>query len=135
MLSTRLSDYKNTVMDVLILEDSSLLRGMLIDVLASVAGIRVVGEAEDEATGLELTERLKPDLVIIDLELVTGSGIGYLTRLREHQEIYGSPLAVIFSNHSSAILRRRCESIGIDGYFDKSYQLEELISFIHNQCD
>jgi DNA-binding NarL/FixJ family response regulator len=120
---------------VLIVEDSRLLREMLTDVLSSVDNVCVVAEAEDESTGLSLMESRQPDLVIVDLELSSGSGIGILTALHSDRNRYGDPKAVVFTNHGSSVLRRRCESLGIDGFFDKSYQLDDLIDYVQTERD
>ncbi len=123
------------VFDVVIIEDSMLLREMLVDVLSSVDDVSVVGEAEDQSGGLHSMETKQPHLVIIDLELKAGSGIGVLTALSNDRERYGNPKTVIFTNHGSSVLRRRCEDLGVDGFFDKSYQLDDLIDFIQNERD
>lgn len=124
-----------TVFEILIIEDSRLLREMLADVLSSLGDVAVVAEADDEASGLALMKSHRPDLVIVDLELAAGSGIGVLAALHKDGERYGNPKAVVFTNHGSAILRRRCENLGIDGFFDKSYQLDDLIDFILSARD
>jgi DNA-binding NarL/FixJ family response regulator len=108
---------------------------MLVDVLSSVDSVRVVAEAEDQASGLNLTERHHPDLVIVDLELGDGSGIGVLAELSRNRGRYGDPRTVVFTNHGSSVLRSRCEALGVDGFFDKSYQLNDLIDYIQIQRD
>ncbi len=122
-------------MDVVIIEDSRLLREMLADVLSSVDYIAVVAEAEDQETGLRLIEDHQPDVVIVDLELSAGSGIGVLSALNDARGRYGDPKAVVFTNHGSKVLRRRCEDLGIEGFFDKSYQLDDLIDYIQSERD
>lgn len=126
---------KKNVLDVLILEDSRLLRELLVDVLSSIDDIAVVAQAEEQETGLRLTEMHQPHLVIVDLELAGGSGIGFLDALRKDRGRYGDPRAVVFTNHGSSVLRRRCENLGIDGFFDKSYQLDDLIDYIQSEHD
>lgn len=108
---------------------------MLGDVLASLDDIAVVAEAADEQAGLTHIAQRRPDLVIVDLELTGGSGIGVLSALQREPGKYGTPKAVVFTNHVSTILRRRCEALGIDGFFDKSYQLDKLIDFIQAERD
>lgn len=130
-----MSGKKKNVMGILILEDSRLLREMLVDVLSSVDNIAVVAEAEDEETGLGKAEQYKPDLVVVDLELSGGSGIGFLGALHKDKERYGAPNTVVFTNHGSSVLRRRCENLGINGFFDKSYQLDDLIDYIQSERD
>lgn len=125
----------NSDLNVMIIEDSALLRDMLADVLSSVERIAVVAEAEDQMRGLHLAEVHQPNVVIIDLELSGGSGIGVLAALRSDRNRYGDPKAVVFTNHGSSTLRRRCESLGVDGFFDKSYQLDDLLDYIQSERD
>lgn len=108
---------------------------MLGDVLSSLDNISVVAEAADEQGGLQHIEHCRPDLVIVDLELTGGSGIGVLSALHRDPGRYGMPKAVVFTNHVSTILRSRCEALGIGGFFDKSYQLDKLIDFIQAERD
>ncbi len=100
------------MLDVIIIEDARLLREMLADVLSSVDRIAVVAEAEDQYTCLRLMEDHQPDVVIVDLDLSAGSGIGVLSALNGDRGRYGHPKAVVFTNHGSRVLRRRCEDLG-----------------------
>jgi DNA-binding NarL/FixJ family response regulator len=129
------SNQIQTAYEVLIIEDSRLLREMLVDVLASLDDVVVVAEAEDQYKGLDLMESRHPDLVILDLELAAGTGIGVVAALRQDRERYGNPRVVVFTNHGSSVLRRRCEDLGIDAFFDKSYQLDDLIDYIQAARD
>lgn len=126
---------EKAVLGILLIEDSRLLREMLVDVLSSLNNVAVVAEAAGQEEGVRLMENHRPDLAIIDLELSEGSGIGVLTALSGAPEKYGNPRTVVFTNHGSNVLRNRCEALGVDGFFDKSYQLNELIDYIQEQRD
>ena len=115
---------------VVLVEASAMLRGMLCEMLAELDGVGVVAEAEDEAGALAALEAQRPDLAIIDLELRTGSGLGVLRQLQAEPERYGRPRAVVFSNYGHAPVRARCEQLGVERFFDKSFQLDELIDFV-----
>jgi two-component system chemotaxis response regulator CheB len=60
---------------VLVVEDSATVRSVLVDVLSSDPGIEVVGSAGDGKEGIELCERLRPDLVTMDMMLPIMSGL------------------------------------------------------------
>ncbi|MCK6408750.1 response regulator [Thauera sp.] len=115
---------------VVLVEDSAMLRGMLREMLAELDGVGVVAEAEDEAGALAALEAQRPDLAIIDLELRTGSGLGVLRQMQAEPERFGRPRAVVFSNYGHAPVRARCEQLGVERFFDKSFQLDELIDFV-----
>ena len=115
---------------VVLVEDSAMLRGMLCEMLAELDGVGVVAEAEDEQGALAALETQRPDLAIIDLELRQGSGLGVLRQLQAQPERFGRPRAVVFSNYGHAPVRARCEQLGVERFFDKSFQLDELIDFV-----
>lgn len=115
---------------VVLIEDSLLVRQTMAAVLGEMAGLEVVGGAADEATAIELLLTQQPDLAIVDLELRSGSGLGVLRALAREPDRFGSPRTVIFSHHSHALLRERCQALGAERFFDKATQLAELIAYV-----
>ncbi len=60
---------------LLIVDDSEVVRTGLRTLLGTDAGIEVIGEATNVATGVESVVRLKPDVVLLDIRLPDGTGI------------------------------------------------------------
>lgn len=60
---------------VLVVEDSLTVRKRLLEVLASDSEIEVIGEAADGKSAIELCERLRPDVVTLDLMLPVMTGL------------------------------------------------------------
>lgn len=60
---------------VLVVEDSLTVRRYLVDVLGNTADFEVVGEAEDGKQAIELCQRLRPDVVTLDMMLPVMSGL------------------------------------------------------------
>ena len=60
---------------VLVVEDSLTVRKRLIEVLGADPALEVVGEAEDGKTGIELCQRLRPDVVTLDMMLPVMTGL------------------------------------------------------------
>lgn len=115
---------------VVLIEDSPILCAMLRDMLNELDGVEVVADADGEQEALAELERHRADVVIVDLELRQGSGLGALGRLQTEPERYGSPRAVVFSNYGHSALRARCKALGVEHFFDKSFQMDELLEFI-----
>jgi two-component system chemotaxis response regulator CheY len=66
---------------VLIADDSGFMRNALREMLES-AGFDVVGEAQDGAEAVAAFERLRPDIVMVDLVMPRQSGIDVVREIR-----------------------------------------------------
>lgn len=77
------------VVRVLIVDDQTLLRGSLGLLVQSTAGLELVGEAEDGAVGVELTRRLLPDVVLMDMRLPGMDGVEATRRITADPECGG----------------------------------------------
>jgi len=117
-------------LQIVLVEDSPLLRGLLAGILGELEGVEVVGMAADEAAALGVLQEHPADLAIVDLDLARGSGLGVLRALQRHPERYGPPRAVVFSNYGHPHLRDYCRTLGVARYFDKSLQLADLIDYV-----
>ncbi|MFN7941864.1 MAG: chemotaxis protein CheB [Thermoanaerobaculia bacterium] len=71
-----------TVLRVLIADDSSSVRAVVRRFLARAADVEVVGEAANGAEAVDLALRLRPDVLLLDLEMPVLDGLGVLARLR-----------------------------------------------------
>lgn len=72
----------NRKLRVLIADDSALMRHMLTARLSREPDLEVVGAARDGMEALESIERLRPDVMTLDLQMPRLSGIDVLARLR-----------------------------------------------------
>jgi two-component system chemotaxis response regulator CheB len=57
------------VIQVLVAEDSLTVRELLVAILESDPGIRVVGQAKNGVEAVELAQKLKPDLITMDIHM------------------------------------------------------------------
>jgi two-component system chemotaxis response regulator CheB len=60
---------------VLVVEDSPTVRRHLVATLRADAEFEVVGEAQDGEQAIKLCERLRPDVVTLDMMLPNGTGV------------------------------------------------------------
>lgn len=66
---------------VLIVDDTRLARQELRTLLAALDGVECIGEADDVASGRTEIERLRPDVVLLDIQMPSGTGFDLLESL------------------------------------------------------
>jgi two-component system LytT family response regulator len=112
-------------MKTLIVDDTRLARQELKTLLASHADIVVVGEAEDLPAAREAAQRLQPDLLLLDIQLPSGTGFDLLEQL--------DPLPlVIFTTAYDQYAVRAFESNALD-YLIKPVAPERLASALERE--
>ncbi len=117
------------VLRAFIVENSAVIRQNLTDALEEPAQVEVVGSAADEASAVHWmshTAAAKVDVVIVDVFLNSGTGLGVL---RAAQRLGVAARRIVLTNYATEDLRRRCFSLGAERVFDKCRQLEELFSY------
>jgi two-component system chemotaxis response regulator CheB len=67
----------------LVVDDSVVVRRMIVDALATEAGIQVIGTAADGKIALSKIDQLKPDIVTLDIEMPVMDGLEALRQLRK----------------------------------------------------
>ncbi len=111
-----------------IVEDSAVIRESLIATLEELGPVAVVGTAEDETTAVRwLTLASNEfDLVIVDLFLKHGSGLGVL---KAAHALWPRRHMVVLSNYATKDMRRKCLELGADRVFDKSNEIDALLQY------
>lgn len=111
-----------------LVEDSPLIREQLIGTLAELGAVDVIGFAEGESDAVAWlnTRSAGCDLIIIDVFLKDGSGLGVLSAARD---LGGHMSLVVLTNFTSSALRRGCERLGATRVFDKSCEIDDLVAF------
>lgn len=110
---------------VLIADDSKLVAEMLTELISDPGRIEVVGTGATEDAAIDLIRSMKPDVVVLDLQLETGSGTNVIRAVRSTHELAATKLMVT-SNHTAPQLRTGCLELGADGFYDKVKELGEL---------
>ena len=113
-----------------VVEDSSVIRDNLRETLEENAPIQVIGSAEDEkaAVAWMKSHKAQCDLVIVDIFLKQGSGLGVLKGL---STIDANARKVVLSNHATPEIRAKCAELGAEKVFDKSNELEEMLRWMN----
>ena len=114
--------YQEKIVHVLIADDSDVVRHHLVRMIESVPNVQVVAEAETAPHTLELVRKLKPEAVILDIQM-PGSGITALMQIkRELPETQ----VIMLTNHAWPHFRDMCRKAGADYFLDKSLEFEKV---------
>jgi DNA-binding NarL/FixJ family response regulator len=112
---------------VLLAEDHRIVREGLRALLEKQDNIQVVAEAENGRQAFQLVRRLKPDIVIMDINMPELNGID-ATRLILHEEPQMRVIAL--SMHSDRHFVDGMLRAGVSGYLLKDCASEELVQCI-----
>jgi DNA-binding NarL/FixJ family response regulator len=100
---------------VLIVDDHSAFRASA-RALLQAEGFEVVGEAEDGASALEAAARLRPAVVLLDVQLPDLDGFEIAERLADGPD---APQVVLVSSRDVSSYRRRLASTRARGFIQK----------------
>lgn len=85
---------------VLVIDDSAIVRKILSEAIASEADMEVVGTAPDPIIALEKIQRLKPDVLTLDIEMPRMDGLTFLKQLMQTRPM---PVILISSLAQSSV--------------------------------
>ncbi len=94
---------------IVIVDDSSSVRAVLRRFLAQAPGVQVIGEAADGEAAVELVERLRPDLLLLDIVMPRLDGFGVLARLQRGRPV---PTILLTSRADRAEVRAAFQALG-----------------------
>lgn len=112
---------------VLVAEDYHLVRQGLVALLERESGIRVVGEASNGLEAVELTELLKPDVVVMDINM---PGLDGLEATRRVCSLPWHPRVLVLSMYSDGSLVKKAFRNGARGYLVKNSVVDELLEAV-----
>ena len=124
---------KGLPLTIFIADDSAPVAEMLTELLTESGRVEVVGVGETEAGAIEAITRLKPDAVVLDMQLKTGSGANVIRAVRANPEL-SAVRVLVMSNHTSPQLKAGCLELGADDYLDKVKELTLLTQRIREMA-
>jgi DNA-binding NarL/FixJ family response regulator len=108
---------------VFLVDDSAAVRSRLARLVEAVPGAELVGEAGDVEQAIAAILAAKPDVVLLDLRLESGSGFDVLQAVQRAEP--GIDFYVL-SNLASEPYRRHAERLGALGFFDKATEIDRV---------
>lgn len=117
---------------VLIADDHRLVRAGLSELLRDQPGIEVVGEAEDGEAVLDLTPRLRPNVILMDVQMPRLGGIEATRRLNATQP---DARVIAISALDADPVPARIMEAGAWGFLGKSAEPAEVIAAVRRVAD
>jgi len=110
-------------MKVFIVDDSEVVVERLADLLEDVPGAELVGQAADVPEAVDGIQRMKPDAIILDLQIPGGSGLDVLRAIRpNHPHLQ----VLICTNYPYPQYREECMTAGANFFLDKSVEFGKI---------
>ena len=116
-----------SIINVLLADDHAIVRAGLKAVVGIAPDIRVIGEASNGADAVAMSERLKPDVVIMDLTMPGGDGVSATKSLAA---LSNPPKVLVLTMHTEEEYLMPALKAGASGYLVKSAADRELVDAI-----
>jgi len=104
-------------------DDSAPLRERLAARLVNLGTVEIVGDANDVQKAIEAFRTLKPDVVVLDIQMPGGSGFDVLKVVKKEEP---ETIVVMLTNHHCAPFRWRSKLMGAEYLFDKTTEFEKV---------
>ncbi len=121
---------ESAFMRVVIVDDAPGVRDRLKALLhADAPYAEVVGEAGEAQDAIRLIRDTRPDVVILDLQLVGASGIEVLRAIKPAPH---APCVIMLTNLTDLEYQITCLEAGAEYFLDKSFGFERLADILRN---
>ncbi len=108
-------------------DPSDIVRHRLLALFATLEQVTVIGQAERATQAIVALCVLRPDLVLVDIQMPDGDGVAVLGAAKRLQP---APVVTVLTNCAAAYRRLRCEAAGADLFLDTSKQFEDIPSIV-----
>lgn len=107
---------------IMVVEDQTAIRQMLVAFIGAMPGFVVVGEAGGVDEALRVANETRPRVVILDWMLLGGLGLDFLRAVR----IDPPPYVLVFSANTTELAVREALTAGAKGYLEKTASFSEF---------
>ncbi len=115
-------------MKVFLVDDSALVLEKMAGFLSGIDGVEIVGQALNERDAIQSIMALKPDVVILDIQLNRGgSGIEVLKQIKKE---IPPPIVMMLTNYPYPQYQEKCQALGADFFFDKVREVGKLYDIL-----
>ncbi len=113
--------------EILVVDDHPILRSGLVGLINSQKDMHVCGEADREEDATVAVQKLKPDVVVLDLMLQQRDGI---ETIRKWNTLFPKVMVLVLSAQDENLYAERVIRAGGRGFIDKNQAVEEVLTAI-----
>jgi DNA-binding NarL/FixJ family response regulator len=117
-------------MKMLLVEDSTLLRDVLVETIANIQHVTVADTAATQQQAINLLDSSQFDIVLLDIELAQGNGFEVLKHIQHKNYLFKAPIVMMLTNHAHAYYRSLADDLAVQYFFDKSMDFDMAMSAI-----
>lgn len=114
----------NDIQTIIVVDDHPLFRKGVIQLIQAASEFRFIGEAPSGREGIQLAQRLQPDMILLDLNMKDMNGIEVLKAIKD--EGLDSRIIMLTVSDQAEDLMAALQA-GADGYLLKDMEPEELV--------
>ena len=115
---------------ILLVEDFAPLRTRLTELLNIPGDMSVAATAETEREAHDQIEATDFDILVVDVQLRDGTGLGAVRDARKRWLSAIPSLIIMLTNHAFPVVRQRCLAAGADHFLDKMREIDQLIPIL-----
>ncbi len=115
------------VIRLLLVEDQTVVREGLKQLIGSEEGFKLVAEAATVADATLMARRHRPDVVLLDLKLTDGSGLDAARTMLAAED---PPAVLILSTYTDTALVKSALDLGCAGYVPKTASFQEIAAAV-----
>ena len=116
-------------MDVLIADDSTLVREHFINRLDDVPHVGLKLQAADAYEAYEMIDEYNPDVVIVDIHM-PGNGLELVKKIKSGQVM--PRVVIMLTNYATEQYRKAAKALGVNYFFDKTAEFEEAFALLRS---
>jgi DNA-binding NarL/FixJ family response regulator len=113
---------------VFLVEDSQVLTERLTEVVGQIADVYLVGTAETESAAVAAINREPVDVIVLDLHLKQGTGLGVMRALARTTL---KPQIIVFTNYALPEYKKAAMDLGATHFLDKARDYGRLPEVLH----
>lgn len=114
---------------IFLVDDSKAILDRLVSLVSELDNALVIGQADNSREAMEEIRRLRPEVVILDIQMPDGSGIDLLKAIKQERL---ATIVIMLTNHVYPQYREKCAELGADFFLDKSQDFDRLHEILND---